>query len=114
MTSTYVRVMSRLGKHAGLRVFRIFGRRLRERADAAAQGVVCRLLKEREALALCADPALDLVPLKVQAAFARGDVCVGGVQHGVFAGDCWVAFSPPSQLGGAWAEASCHAAWTCQ
>jgi ribosomal protein S18 acetylase RimI-like enzyme len=112
MTSTYVRVMSRLGKHAGLRVFRIFGRRLRERADAAAQGVVCRLLKEREALALCADPALDLVPLKVQAAFARGDVCVGGFQHGVFAGYCWFALSPLPQLDGAWLEFPDHVVYT--
>ena len=111
MTSTYVRVMSRLGKHAGLRVFRIFGRRLRERAATAAQGVVCRLLKEREVLALCVDPALDLVPLKVQAAYARGDVCVGGFQHGVFAGYCWFALSPLPQLDGAWFRAFDFKRW---
>src|ERR1044071_6862148 len=76
------------------------------------QGGVCRLLKEREALALCADPALDLVPLKVQAAFARGDVCVGGFQHGVFAGYCWFALSPLPQLDGAWLEFPDHVVYT--
>jgi len=112
MTSTYVRVMSRLGKHAGLRVFRIFSRRLRERVDAAAQPTDCRLLKEREAMALCADPTLDLVPSKVQAAYARGDLCVGAFKHGVFAGYCWFALSPLPQMDGAWLEFPDHVVYT--
>ena len=112
MASTYVRVMSRLGKHAGVRVFRIFGRRLRARVDAAAQRADCRLLKEREVIALCADPALDLLPSKVQAAYARGDVCVGAFQHGVFAGYCWFALSPLPQMDGAWLEFPDHVVYT--
>ena len=112
MTSTYVRVMSRLGDRAGLRVFRIFGRRLRAWAGAPAHRVDCRLLKEREVLALCADAALDLVPLKVEAAYARGDVCVGGYQDGVFAGYCWFALSALPHMDGAWLEFPEHVVYT--
>lgn len=112
MASTYVRIMSRLGHHAGLRVYRIFGRRLRAWATAPALRGDCRLLKEREALALCADPTLDLVPAKVQAAYARGDLCVGAYHDGVFAGYCWFALSPLPQMDGAWLEFPDHVVYT--
>ena len=104
MTSPYVRVMSRLGWQAGVRVFRIFGRRLRAWAGAAAPRVDCRLLPEREVLALCADPVLELVPSKVQAAYRRGDLCVGAFQDGELAGYCWFALSPSPLMDGAWLE----------
>src|SRR5262245_43580499 len=112
MASTYVRVMSRLGDHAGLRVFRVFGRKLRARAAANSPRADCRLLKEREVLALCADPALDLVPSKVQAAYARGDVCVGAFQHDTFAGYCWFALSAAPHMEGAWLEFPDHVVYT--
>ena len=112
MTSTYVRVMSRLGRHTGLRVFRVFGRRLRTRVAAPAPRVDCRLLKEREVLALCADPTLDLLPAKVQAAYARGDLCVAAYQDGVFAGYCWFALSPAPHMDGAWLEFPDHVVYT--
>jgi len=104
MTSPYVRVMSRLGWQAGVRVFRIFGRRLRAWAGAAAPRVDCRLLPEREVLALCADPVLELVPSKVQAAYRRGDLCAGAFQDGELAGYCWFALSPSPLMDGAWLE----------
>jgi ribosomal protein S18 acetylase RimI-like enzyme len=104
MTSPYVRVMSRLGWQAGVRVFRIFGRRLRAWTGAAAPRVDCRLLPEREVLALCADPVLDLVPSNVQAAYRRGDLCVGAFQDGELAGYCWFALSPSPLMDGAWLE----------
>src|SRR5262245_1931227 len=81
MASAYVRVMSRLDKHAGLRVFRIFRRRLRAWAGATARHIDCRLLPEHEVLAYCADPALELVPSKVKAAYRRGDLCVGAFEQ---------------------------------
>ena len=112
MTSTYVRVMSRLGHHAGLRVFRIFSRRLRAPAAGPAPRAECRLLKEREVLALCADRTLDLMPDKVQAAYARGDVCVGAYQDEVFAGYCWFALSALPQMDGAWLEFPDHVVYT--
>jgi ribosomal protein S18 acetylase RimI-like enzyme len=112
MASTYVRVMSRLDRHAGLRVFRVFGRRLRAWAGAAAQHIDCRLLPEREVLALCADPALDLVPSRVKAAYRRGDLCVGAFQEGELAGYCWFALSPAPHMDGAWLEFSDHVVYT--
>ena len=104
MTSPYVRVMSRLGWQAGVRVFRIFGRRLRAWAGAAAPRVDCRLLPEREVLALCADPVLELVPSLVQAAYRRGVLCAGAFQDGELAGYCWFALSPSPLMDGAWLE----------
>jgi ribosomal protein S18 acetylase RimI-like enzyme len=112
MTSTYMRVMSRLGDQTGLRVFRIFGRRLRAWAGATAQRIDCRLLPEREVLALCADPALDLVPSKVQAAYRRGDLCVGAFHDGELAGYCWFALSPAPHMDGAWLEFPDHVVYT--
>jgi len=108
MASTYVRVMSRLDRHAGLRVFRVLGRRLRAWAGAAARRIDCRLLPEREVLALCADPALDLLPSKVKAAYRRGDLCVGAFQEGELAGYCWFALSPAPHMDGAWLEFPDH------
>jgi ribosomal protein S18 acetylase RimI-like enzyme len=112
MASTYVRVMSRLDRYAGLRVFRVFGRRLRAWAGAAAQDIDCRLLPEHEVLALCADPALDLLPAKVKAAYRRGDLCVGAFQQGEFAGYCWFALSPAPHMDGAWLEFPDHVVYT--
>jgi len=102
MTSPYIRVMSRLGDQAGVRVFRIFGRRLRAWAGPAASRVDCRLLPQSEVLGFCADPTLDLVPSKVQAAYRRGDLCVGAFQQGELAGYCWYALSPAPHMDGAW------------
>ncbi|MFL6567363.1 MAG: GNAT family N-acetyltransferase [Burkholderiales bacterium] len=104
--------MSRLGEQAGVRVFRIFGRRLRAWAGRAAPRVDCRLLPQREVLAFCADPALDLVPSKVQAAYRRGDLCVGAFQDGELAGYCWFALSPAPHMDGAWLEFPEHVVYT--
>jgi ribosomal protein S18 acetylase RimI-like enzyme len=112
MTSPYVRVMSRLGWQAGVRVFRVFGRRLRAWTGAAAPRVDCRLLPEREVLALCADPVLDLVPSNVQAAYRRGDLCVGAFQDGELAGYCWFALAPAPHMDGAWLEFPEHVVYT--
>lgn len=112
MASTYMRVMSRLDRHAGLRVFRIFKRRLRAWAGATAPSIDCRLLPEHEVLALCADPALDLVASKVNAAYRRGDLCVGAFQQKEFAGYCWFALTPTPHLDGAWLDFPDHVVYT--
>jgi ribosomal protein S18 acetylase RimI-like enzyme len=97
------RIMGRLARHAGLRVFRVFGRELEPRTRAPGQPA-CRFLAEREVLGLCADASLDLVPRKVRAAFDRGDLCAGAFAGGELAGYCWFALSPAPQLDGAWLE----------
>ena len=77
--------MGRLARHAGLRVFRVFGRRLEAETRAAARHD-CRFLAEREVLELCADASLDLGPRKVEAAFRRGELCAGAFEGGELAG----------------------------
>lgn len=93
--------MSRLGRHAGLRLFRVFARTLQPGQNEAG-APECRVLDEGEALALCADASLELAPARVQAAFARGDLCVGAFHRGELAGYCWFAFAPAPHLDRAW------------
>jgi len=102
--ATYARVMDRLARHAGLRVFRVFGRRLEAETRAAAGHPGCRFLSEREVLELCADASLDLGPRKVEAAFRRGELCAGAFEGGELAGYCWFALSAAPHMDRAWLE----------
>jgi len=95
--------MGRLARHAGLRVFRVFGRRLEAETRAAARHD-CRFLAEREVLELCADASLDLGPRKVEAAFRRGELCAGAFEDGKLAGYCWFALSAAPHMDRAWLE----------
>ena len=95
--------MHRLARHAGLRVFRVFGRALEARTHAGGHPD-CRFLAEHEVFRLCADASLDLVPGKVRAAFDRGDLCAGIFEGGELAGYCWFALSPAPHMDGAWLE----------
>lgn len=107
------RLMSALARRAGLRVFRLFSRRLEPNDSAAAAGPLrLRMVGEPEAGVLCADPELDLAASKVGAAYARGDLCVGAFDAGRLAGYCWLAFSPLPHLDGVWVEFHPQAAWT--
>jgi GNAT superfamily N-acetyltransferase len=100
----FERIMHRLARHAGLRVFRVLGRALETAARAAPGRLDCRFLGEREVLALCADASLDLAPRKVEAAYARGDLCAGAFEDGALAGYCWFALSAAPQMDGTWLE----------
>jgi hypothetical protein len=98
--------MSRLARHAGMRVFRVFGRRLEARqrqADPSAR-LDYRLLSEEAVLALCADPSLDLTAIKVRAAYARGDLCVGVFNGAELAGYCWQASAAAPHMDRAWID----------
>lgn len=108
----YARLMSRLGQRARLRVFRIFGRRLEAHHWISPSRLECRLLSERDVLVLCADASLELVPYKVQAAYARGDQCAGAFRDGELAGYCWFALSAAPQMDGAWLEFPPHVVYT--
>jgi ribosomal protein S18 acetylase RimI-like enzyme len=96
--------MSRLARHAGLRVFRIFGRRLEAQARVARGGLDYRLLSKRDVLPLCADASLDLSPSKVRAAYGRGDLCVGVFDRAELAGYCWFALAAAPHMDRAWLE----------
>ena len=85
----YARAMSRLSRHARLRVFRIFDRTLDHRPGAPGPGMDYRLLGEAQVLALCTEPTLELTPAKTRAAYSRGDVCAAAFiksEHAKWAG----------------------------
>lgn len=102
--ATYARVMSRLSRYAGMRVFRIFHRPLESRTEESVGGPEYRLLAEREVLALCADASLGMTRPNVHAAYSRGDVCLGAFDASRLVGYCWFAFSPAPHMDSAWVE----------
>jgi len=112
LRSGYAGIMGRLARHAGLRVFRVFGRRLEPQARVAGRGLDYRLLSKRDLLPLCADASLELSPSKVRAAYGRGDLCVGAFERGVLAGYCWFALAAAPHLDRAWLEFPPHVVYT--
>ena len=100
-----------LARRTGLRLFRLFSRKLG--ADIpTVTGMALRMVRKDDALADCADPELDLRPAGVEQAFARGDLCVGAYEGTRLAGYCWLALSPLPHLDGVWVEFGSHAVWT--
>jgi GNAT superfamily N-acetyltransferase len=105
------RLSGALARRAGLRLFRLFSRKLGDGAPGVT-GLVLRMVRKDDALAHCADPELDLRLAGVEQAFARGDLCVGAYEGDRLAGYCWLAFSPLPHLDGVWVEFGPHAVWT--
>jgi GNAT superfamily N-acetyltransferase len=97
-------IMSRLSRHAGLRAFRVFARRLEARTHSARGALEYRLMSETDVLPLCADASLDLSAAKVRAAFGRGDVCVAAFEGAALAGYCWFALSAAPHMDRAWID----------
>jgi GNAT superfamily N-acetyltransferase len=104
----YARTMSRLSRHARLRVFRIFDRALDPCRGVPGPGMDYRLLSEAQTLDLCAEPTLeltwDLRPAKARAAYSRGDVCAAAFIKNELAGYCWFAFSAAPHMDRAWID----------
>lgn len=96
--------MRRLARHAGLRVFRIFGRRLEAGTQGRAGPFDYRFMSEGDALPLCADASLDLTASKVRAAYGRGDLCVAAFERENLAGYCWFALSAAPHMDRAWLD----------
>jgi ribosomal protein S18 acetylase RimI-like enzyme len=110
--AAYARVMNRLARHAGLRVFRVFGRRLGAGAQGRPDALDYRFLSEGEVLALCADASLDLTAFNVRAAHGRGDLCVGVFERENLAGYCWFALSAAPHMDRAWLDFPSHLVYT--
>ena len=104
--------MSRLSRHARLRVFRIFDRALDPRPGAPGPGMDYRLLSEAQTLELCAEPTLDLAPAKARAAYSRGDVCAAAFIKAELAGYCWFAFSAAPHMDSAWIDFPAEVVYT--
>lgn len=105
--------MSRLARHAGVRLFRFFCRPLDAKAPPPSlPRVSIRVLREDDVVPLCADPDLDLRPEKVRAAYQRGDVCVAALEGSTLAGYCWLAFAPLPHLDGVFVQFAGDVVWT--
>ena len=96
--------MGRLARHAGVRVFRIFGRRLDAGTHSGRGALDYRFMSEADVLPLCADASLDLTASKVRAAFGRGDLCVAAFDRDALAGYCWFALSAAPHMDRAWLD----------
>jgi GNAT superfamily N-acetyltransferase len=97
-------VMRAAARHARLRAFRVFARRVGGGTQTAASDLRLRLLREPEALSLCVEPALDLAPSKIRAAYARGDLCVGAFHGADVLGYCWFAFTAAPHMDRVWLD----------
>lgn len=111
-SALYGRLMRGLSHRAGFRLFRFFERDLTSSKAREPEGLGMRLLSERDALALCAHPDLDLREDAVRAAYARGDVCVGAFAGEDPAGYCWLAFEPLQHLDGVSVAFGRSVVWT--
>jgi ribosomal protein S18 acetylase RimI-like enzyme len=96
--------MGRLARHAGLRVFRIFARKLEAGTHDRRGALDYGFMSEADVLPLCTDASLDLAASKVRAAFGRGDLCVAAFDRGALAGYCWVALSAAPHMDRAWLD----------
>jgi GNAT superfamily N-acetyltransferase len=106
------KVAGRLARHAGLRLFRLFSRRIEWLPGLVPPGLELHALLQAELLDFCRHPELDLRRGAVAAAFARGDFCVAAFDRGVIAGYCWLAFAPLPHLDGVWVKFDRRVAWT--
>lgn len=94
-------------------MFRFFARTVLPEQRTVVPGGVAevRWLDAAELCSLARDTALDLSPAKIDAAFARGDVCVGAYVDGALAGYCWFATAALPHLDGVWVDYSTHVVW---
>jgi ribosomal protein S18 acetylase RimI-like enzyme len=103
--AAYAGLMRRLARHARVRMFRIFVRKLDPAAGAAPPPRLdYRWLRVNDALALCADASLDLDEAKIRAAYGRGDRCIGAFDGAQLAAYCWFAMAAAPHMDQAWLE----------
>ena len=102
-----MRVLSALRRRLGLHVCRVMVRELgsarRTRAPEGAD-LEFRALRACELLRWCRDPALELEPEQVRAAWLRGDRCLGALHGERLVGYLWLAYGPTPHTDGLWVE----------
>ena len=109
MRSLVARALYRLGR---ARVFRFFARTLPAEQRPAAPGAAqVAWLEPGELRSLAGDPALGLSAAKIDAAFARGDVCAGAHVDARLAGYCWFATAALPHLDDVWVDYSPDTLW---
>lgn len=87
-------VMSSLRKHFGFHLLRVLTAPLDNLPAVHVEHPQLAYvpMTEREVLAWCEDPAMELEPRQVLASYARGDLCVGVADGGHPVGYVWFAF----------------------
>src|SRR2546423_998430 len=99
------RVMRALQRHFGLEINRVVSKPLVVNgAEGRLAHIQYRVINEGEMLRHCADAALELSPRTVQAAFSRGDVCLGAVDRERLVAYQWLAFGATPHVGGIWVQ----------
>lgn len=98
------RALGRISRRLGIFVYAVLVRPLDAREPAAPPGIALRLLSAREALAACAEPALELATDSVQAALDRGEACVGAFEAERLVGYAWFARQAAAHVEGIWMD----------
>lgn len=104
LRSLLIRVMSRLGRHTGLRIYRVNVRPLVRRApEPTLPGdISLRVVKPEELLTAADDPELDIHPDFVRDALARGDMAFGAFEGDRLVGYTWRTFTCAPHVDGLW------------
>ncbi len=94
-------------RHLGVHLARVMSRPLGHAcisgsAETGPVNISCRFIDERELIAYCVDPGLELHPTFASSAFDRGDRCVAAFDGGRLIGYEWVAFGPTPHIDGVW------------
>lgn len=101
--SLFIRVMSRLGRYTGLRVYRVNLRPLTRHAPAPnLSGIALRVVGPEEILKAADDAELDMHPDFVRDAQARGDLAFGAFEGDRLVGYTWRTFDSAPHIDGLW------------
>lgn len=105
-----MRVLQRL---FGLEIHRVVSRPLDSASGVQGRldNIRYTLITEAEMLRHCSDAELELAERRVQAAFSRGDLCVGAMHEEKLIGYQWLAFGSTPHVDGVWVQfnqASCY------
>lgn len=100
----FIRLMSQLQRHAGLRVYRVNLRPLTRRACApdVSSGIALRVPTPEELRKAGDDPDLDMRPDFVRDALARGDIAFGAFDGDRLVGYTWRTFAAAPHIDGLW------------
>lgn len=102
--SLWNRMLSRILRHADLRLYQIHVRPLagRSRGPGSPGGITLRVLQPDELLKAAADPELDLDADFVRGALARGDLAFGAFDGDRLVGYTWRTFTAAPAFDGLW------------
>ena len=102
--SLLIRVMSRLQRHTGLRIYRVNVSPLVKRSPwpALPRGITVRVVEPEELLKAADDPELDMQPDFVRGALARGDMAFGAFEGDRLVGYTWRTFTCAPHAEGLW------------